>query len=497
MNKKLKCITALVTVILLVFGFTANAYAVSVNSTINNIEWMKYVEDAMKADDAPGLVLVAVSESEVAYMPFGYSDLKNETMMTAETVLQIGSCSKAFTALAVFLLQERGQLSIEDSVSDYIPWWHVTYQGQDVDVKIWQLINHCAGIPNGKTMAKYEFGTDHSLNEKSALIAKDLELSAAPGSVYEYCNLDYVIMAYLVEVVSGMYFDDFVEQNILYPLGMTNSGYDIPTAQGYISFMGRSVPYDAPRMKGAEGEGFLITTASDMSLWLRAQLGQLDGIPDEIKNAIAATHKADPAHLAADKGETYYNGWIFDEDGVLHHSGMNPNFTSFSIVDPKRGVAVMAISNCVTDSVEYASTSFYKLSLGSDFVEYPAPEPNMMVSLDKVCSIGCLIFTALILLCFIAAITQKKRIAKKSPDASKAKGRMIAKLVILIPLLALSIILPYIAGFMVGYDTFFYKMFLYWGTWSMILMCILMAVTFLLLIILSISRYFRIRKINM
>ena len=250
-------------------------------------------------------------------------------------------------------------------------------------------------------------------------------------------------------------------------------------------------------MKGAEGEGFLITTASDMSLWLRAQLGQLDGIPDEIKNAIAATHKADPAHLAADKGETYYNGWIFDEDGVLHHSGMNPNFTSFSIVDPKRGVAVMAISNCVTDSVEYASTSFYKLSLGSDFVEYPAPEPNMMVSLDKVCSIGCLIFTALILLCFIAAITQKKRIAKKSPDASKAKGRMIAKLVILIPLLALSIILPYIAGFMVGYDTFFYKMFLYWGTWSMILMCILMAVTFLLLIILSISRYFRIRKINM
>ena len=137
MNKKLKCITALVTAIFLVFGFTANAYAVSVNSVVNNIEWMNYVEEAMKADDAPGLVLVAVSEGEAAYFPFGYSDLKTQTPMTAETVLQIGSCSKAFTALAVFLLQERGQLSIEDSVSDYIPWWHVTYQGQDVDVKLW------------------------------------------------------------------------------------------------------------------------------------------------------------------------------------------------------------------------------------------------------------------------------------------------------------------------------------------------------------------------
>lgn len=93
-------------------------------------------------DKTPGLAVVAVKGSDVGFNNWGYANIKDKTPMTEDTLVHIGSCSKAFTALAVLLLQEEGKPSIDDSVSKYIPWWHVTYQEQDADIKIWhRLLN--------------------------------------------------------------------------------------------------------------------------------------------------------------------------------------------------------------------------------------------------------------------------------------------------------------------------------------------------------------------
>ena len=227
-----KAAAAVCTVIVLLgTGISASAETLDLDAALSNADWNNIVEACMEKDHAPGLALAAVSGGEVRYKNWGMSNLTAQTPVTEDTVFQIGSCSKAFTALSVLLLQEEGKLSIEDSIGDYLPWWHVTWQGQDADVRIWQVLNHCAGIPNGETMAKYPFGTDSSLTEKTARIAENLELAREPGKQFEYCNLDYCILACLTQTVSGMPFSDYVVQNIVQPIGMTHSGYDLPTAQ--------------------------------------------------------------------------------------------------------------------------------------------------------------------------------------------------------------------------------------------------------------------------
>ena len=69
----------------------------------------------------------------------------------------------------------------------------------------------------------------------------------------------------------------------------------IPTTQGYQHFFGKTVAYNAPRMKGSEGDGYAITTAADMSRWMQAQMGLLD-IPEPLANAIAASQEVLPEH---------------------------------------------------------------------------------------------------------------------------------------------------------------------------------------------------------
>ena len=115
----------IMTVLTIVVLITFTAYAADVDSVLNVPVWNDYVEQSMELDKTPGLAVAAVKGSDVGFKNWGYADIKEETPMTEDTPVHIGSCSKAFTALSVLLLQVEGKLSIEDSIFDYIPWWHV------------------------------------------------------------------------------------------------------------------------------------------------------------------------------------------------------------------------------------------------------------------------------------------------------------------------------------------------------------------------------------
>ena len=83
---------------------------------------------------------------------------------------------------------------------------------------------------------------------------------------------------------------------------MTETGYDIPTAQGYQRCFWHTIEYDAPRMKGCQGDGGVITTTADMSLWIKAQLGQLE-LPEKLADAIESSHRAENESQYINAGE--------------------------------------------------------------------------------------------------------------------------------------------------------------------------------------------------
>lgn len=469
MKKLIKCFSALL-MAAVVFATPFKAYAASVEDVLDNDEWISYVEESIAVDKTPAVSVAAVKGSDVGFRSWGSGYDEN-------TPIHIGSCSKAFTALAVLLLQEDGKLSIEDSVSQYIPWWHVTYHGLDEDIKIWHLLNHCSGLPY------VVIGTYPNCDaEQIALLAKDIELETRPGEFFRYTDFAYCILSYLVQTVSGVPFEEYIENEILHPIGMTHSGYGLPYAQGHAYFFDSLIEHDDVQPKGNNGAALIVTTCSDLVLWLQAQLGLLD-LPANLANAIAASHVRVASHQpSVGAASDYFNGWYQSADGIIWHSGLNPNYSSRLIINPSSGVAVCAVSNSTADTPYYAARSCFMMLSGLRASSFPVIERSFMHTCDVYASLITVVGFVLLGFAFVMFFVRNRRISKT---------RLIIRLALLVPLLGFFIVLPYLMGLSAGYSGFGYRAFIVWGLRSEFIMCVELVVLVGLLIVFSFVRYLR------
>lgn len=449
----------------------------------DNAELNNYISEYVAADHTPGLSLVAVDGENVSYRNWGYDNIAEQIPATEHTHYELGSVSKAFTALSVLLLLEEGKLSVNDPVSDYLPWFDVKWQGESYDLKIWQLLNHSSGIPKSKTDKQIKIGTDEKLKEEAARLAEGIELGFEPGTKYGYCNLNYNILAYLTEAVSGERFEDYVAEEIFAPIGMTETGYDIPTAQGYKRCFWHTIEYDAPRFKGHQGDGYVISTTADMSLWIKAQLGQSE-LPEKLAKAIEKSHRAEDEsqYINAEKDADcfYLNGWMQKKDGsYMQHSGGNPNFTTMIYIDRERNIGTFAAVNMSTDSPVIAARSAYELMKDGSFIRR-----ENTPSMDSIASLVAGGFLLLLVIIVILLLTQKKRLAKRAVNMKKEKTRLCLRLVLFTLLLVLCLAIPYLIGEN-------YMLVAIWTPYSVLIALSVIDLDLILLIISSCLRYIR------
>ena len=457
--------------------------ASAADSVLDDAELNHYITEYVDETHTPGLSLVAVDGENTSYKNWGYDNIAQQIPATEHTNYELASVSKAFTALSVLVLQEEGKLSINDSVSDYLSWFDVKWQGESYDLKIWQLLNHTSGIPESQTYKQVKIGTDERLKEDTARIAEGIDLGFEPGTEFEYCNLNYDILAYLVEVVSGERFEDYAAEEIFAPIGMTETGYDIPTAQGYQRCFWQTIEYDAPRFKGCQGDGYVITTTADMSLWIKAQLGQLE-LPEKLEKAIEKSHRAEDASQyinAVEGADCYYlNGWMQEKDGsYMEHSGGNPNFSTMLYIDRERNIGTFAATNIASDSPVIAARSAYKLMTGGELEQMSASP-----SLDSTAAPIAVVFLLLLVLLVVLLLTQKKRLAKKAVNMKKEKIRLCLRLIILSALLVLCFAAPYL----IGYNYLFVAVWLFY---SALIALTIIDLDLILMIVTSITRYSR------
>lgn len=469
-------------------------HAAAADPVLDNAEWNAFVEEKIEKDAPPGLAVAVVNGSEVGYKNWGYANIEEQSPVTEDTVFGIGSCSKAFTALSVFLLQEERKLSVEDSVSDYLPWWNVTWNGQPQYTKIWQLLEHCSGIPDS-TMMQYPESGGAPSNEEIAHIAENIELVYEPGTKFEYCNLGYDILAYITETVSGVPFEEYVKREILQPIGMTHSGYHIPTTQGYRWFIRELLPYDEPEFVLTSGDGGLRSTTKDMSLWLEAQLGHLE-LPEKLTNAIDASHEIpDEYKIDMGNGMAQYNGWV-DYDGYYYHTGTNANFSSLVLVDKERDIGIFSVSNVWTYTADYAANSLYQVMKGEEINRQQFDLLDPCSTIDKVSTSITVIGLIGILLILVLMFTQNKRLAKKPRALAKEKRKLCIRCCLLIPLLVLTMLLPKLVLWAAGYGFASYRMIGVWFPYSFLIAFAVLSVMILLMTISSITRYFAVKGIR-
>lgn len=223
--------------------------------------------------DSPGLVLAVIRDGKILYQRgYGMADLERGIANTPESVMDIGSVSKQFTAACVLMLARRGKLKLDDPVRQYLP--EIPDYGTSLTIR--HLLHHTSGLRDYLTLmalAGMPVTNDYPEEQVLDLIARQKELNFAPGNEFLYSNSGYFLLALIVKRVSGQSLRRFAEENIFKPLGMVHTHIHDDFTE---IVPHRSIGY-SPRDKGGwqidmsifdvVGDGAVLTTVGDLFLW--------------------------------------------------------------------------------------------------------------------------------------------------------------------------------------------------------------------------------------
>lgn len=330
-----------------------------------------------------GAVLVADHGKVIYKNGFGLANIEWNAKNTPDTKFRIGSLTKQFTSMLVMQQVAAGKLDLHKPISTYLPDYPKPNGDQ---ITLHDLLTHSSGIPNftsfptyGKMM-KMEF-TPAELVQTFA----DSTLEFAPGSQYQYSNSNYVLLGYILETVTGQSYEDLLQQNILDPLGMKNSGYDhhgpiLPKrATGYFKTLTQSRNADFIDMSVPFAAGAIYSTVEDLYKWDRA-LYTDKLLPKKYRDQIFTPY------VSAGRFDYGY-GWAMgkipvgtsgDSTYVVHHSGGINGFTALITRFTQDDKFVILTANIATDALEDITLSIANVLYDQP---YEAPKKPMALAI--------------------------------------------------------------------------------------------------------------------
>jgi len=327
-----------------------------------------FVANQMRLGKMPGLSVVLVRGSQTLYKKgFGFADRKTREPVTPATLFELGSTSKAFTALGVLLLQRRGLISLDDPVDRYIHWLKFKYRGKEVPVSIHQLLHQSSGIPFNTIGTIPPLEGDDAL-DLTVKTLRGQSLAHQPGQKFLYATINYDVLGLLIQTLSGESYEDYMKEKVLLPLGLTSTyltrkeALERGLAQGYKLFFKKPLAYRAPYYRGNVPAGYVITNGDDLERWLKIQLGTIEpeGFPLEL---ISKTHERDPQL----PDSPYGMGWfVLPGRADILHGGQNPNYASLFILNPDLELGIGVLANLNSDFVGETGLGILAILMGRE-----------------------------------------------------------------------------------------------------------------------------------
>jgi CubicO group peptidase (beta-lactamase class C family) len=223
--------------------------------------------------DSPGCSLGIVREGRLIYeRGYGMANLEHDIPITPDTVFRIASVSKQFTAMSVLLLEQDGALSLDDDIRKYLP--DMPDYGQPISIR--HLVQHSSGIRDYEgmtTLLGVAYEDTYIQEEILELLARQKTLNFAPGERYLYSNSGYLLLAEIVESVSGKTLRQFVDERIFRPLGMHASMVRDDHTEMIEHRASGYAPLEDGEFRIAEshydmvGDGSVFTTVRDLYRW--------------------------------------------------------------------------------------------------------------------------------------------------------------------------------------------------------------------------------------
>jgi CubicO group peptidase (beta-lactamase class C family) len=352
------------------------------------------IQASMADGLVPGLGLTIVQNDQVVFCEgFGFADLERRIPFTPRTTLQIGSTSKNLTGFAMAQLIERGLVALEAPVTTYIPFFKVAdARGSTITVR--HLLGQVSGLPT--TDWVYELSSSDSSDTALEHLVHSLEgvsLLAAPGERYEYSNFNYIILGHIIERVTGLSYEAYMQQHVFAPLGM-NSTYaptsnglnpNLEPAKGYVhGSRSANVETGVVMSRQWNASGLIVSNTEDIARYL---IAQVEGSSILGAKALELSHSGlNPAESQLG-GETQYAfGWettVREGVRIVEHGGDARTSGSYFLLLPDYQIGFAVLMNLVDHGKIQLMYQLVKTLLGIETDAYqPMPTPERIPHSD-------------------------------------------------------------------------------------------------------------------
>ena len=297
--------------------------------------------------DAPGGTALVVKEGKVIYRKaFGKAHLELDVDMKPDYIFRIGSITKQFTACAIMKLLEEGKLSLQDDINKHI----TDYPTHGHTITIEHLLTHTSGIKSYTDLGDFEAQMRKDRTPEELIdYFKNEPLDFAPGEQYKYNNSAYALLGFIIEIVSGCTYEQYIDSVFFQALDMGNSHYGNTSriirnrAAGYqkngesyenADFLSMTLPFSA---------GGLLSNVDDLYLWY-------DAVMNDKVISRSSREKAHTTYVLKNGKPTGYGyGWVLGNiqgSPMISHGGGINGYLTASLYLPEEAVFVAVFSNC-------------------------------------------------------------------------------------------------------------------------------------------------------
>lgn len=326
------------------------------------------IEEQMLMQQIPGLAIAVIVDNQPFYIRgYGRSNIDRKQRVTTDTLFGIGSCSKAFTALAVMLLVQEGKIDLKASIRDYIPETPEAWQ----EVTVTRLLSHTSGIPQ-------RFGPHLPWGKVWQEVAR-MPMRFPPGTRTEYSNFGFIVLCRLIEIVTNQDYEAFVRARILQPIGMSSTSIPfVPRppnlATGYaledlkLTPTMRLLPWQQ-----MWGSGGFVSDITDMAKWDMAMTSGAILKPETYQLMWK------PVMLNSGNPSGWCLGWqvsMPNKPLAVSKDGAITGFRSFIVRRLEQGVSIIVLANSKSVKFNFLQPIFRTIRENRlDFIP-PPPKPK-------------------------------------------------------------------------------------------------------------------------
>ena len=330
----------------------------SVLTTENLVKLQAAADNIITKYNAPGLaVYISVQGEGELFITRGVSNLTTNEPMSANNYFRIASITKTFTTEAVLILVDEGKIDLDKSISSYLPELNIP-SGDKITVRM--LGNMTSGLFNYSQdslfLTQYYLSNGEKICTPEELVAASTKhpLSFTPGTKYEYCNTNTIILGLLIKKVTGKTVSQVFNEKIFQPLGIANTYWPTsrflpyPYSHGYSFKTGSLIDVTNWSPSWGDAAGQLISNFADLKKWV--------GEINERKLLSAAGKEERFKWVDEGDGVSYYGFGLMKISGWIGHTGIIEGYNSVAFYYPEKGITIIASTNC--DDNQPAANTF-------------------------------------------------------------------------------------------------------------------------------------------